>query len=202
MHKFHNCGEGHDSGGTTPCTGGTQVGWVMSVTSNGATTSEPMVLIDGSKVAGGGGGTPNAATPALYAASPSYGGSDSNDGLTPATPKSSIMSAYDDLPTSNLNGGTIYAIGPTVPACPSGSPSGCGIWIMGPGDPNYSSPPSGWRKAKYSYLAPISIIGIGGNDMPSFSIRRQGHYHWRRDCLSTCHMAEQRLWHHDAERGV
>lgn len=92
-------------------------------------------------------------------------GNDSWDGLSMGTAKLTIMAAYDALPTS---GGEIQILSNPAnaqlgPACTS--TTGQGIWLMGPADPNYSSPPPGWRKLK-----PVSFIGVARN---MFS--QQGH---------------------------
>ena len=101
-----------------------------------------------------GASSPNPSTPICYA---SYYGADTNDGLTLATPKADIMACYDALPSS---GGTILAYGGSsgINACKATDPAGCGIWIMASGDPNFSSPPAGWRTAKGA----VSIIGVTG----------------------------------------
>lgn len=100
---------------------------------------------------------PNSASPLCYA---SYFGSDSNDGLSWGTAKADIMACYDTLPSG---GGTIFVAdgggGTAINACKSTDPAGCGIWIMGSGDPNYASPPAGWRKWKGS----VEIIGVAGS---------------------------------------
>ena len=91
-------------------------------------------------------------------------GNDNNDGLTPMTPKYSIMGAYDALP----NGGTIYALNKgtgtqLVSACKLTDPAGCGIWIMQGNDPNYASPPPGWRKERNWGVAIIGLAGVSAN---------------------------------------
>lgn len=88
------------------------------------------------------------------------GGSDSNDGSYWAFAKADIMACYDALPAT---GGVIFVMpgvgGQRVPACQPADPPGCGIWIMGPADPNYSHPPAGWRRRKTT----LAIIGVAGN---------------------------------------
>ena len=88
------------------------------------------------------------------------GGNDSNDGSSWASPKADIMSCYDALPAA---GGVIYVTqgmkGESVTACKLTEPPGCGIWIMGRGDPNFSHPPPGWRRRKFT----VAIIGVAGN---------------------------------------
>ncbi|HEY7372098.1 MAG TPA: hypothetical protein VIF57_07945 [Polyangia bacterium] len=92
--------------------------------------------------------------PTTYYVSPS--GSDSNDGLSWDTPVKTILKAYDLMPGS---GGTIYiADGSWV----GGEVANQGIWIVGPDDPAYSSPPAGWRQGK----ARVHFIGIGTGTSP------------------------------------
>ena len=79
-------------------------------------------------------------------------GSDANDGLSWSTSKRTIYGALVSLPgggTTMAGSGTIY-VGPGSTANPT---PGGGIWLMGPLDPNYSSPPAGWLKC----------CGVGGN---------------------------------------
>lgn len=102
---------------------------------------------------------PAAAQAPLCYASPD--GNDGNDGSGWASAKADIMACYDALPGV---GGTIYIKagdrnGATIPACKPGDPQGCGIWIMGPKDPNFPHPPPGWRRAKT-----VSFIGIPYRD--------------------------------------
>lgn len=97
-------------------------------------------------------------------------GNDLNDGSYWAFAKADVMACYDALPPA---GGTIYIMGSgmkgdRIPACKSSDPNGCGIWIMGRWDPNYSHPPAGWRKAKTA----VSFVGVGGQSFNTFG--RQG----------------------------
>lgn len=87
-------------------------------------------------------------------------GNDSNDGLSWGTAKLTIMAAYDALPAG---GGVVFIDGQGVdstqwPACTSTANQG--IWIMGPTDPNYASPPAGWRKAKNGGNVQVAFIGV------------------------------------------
>lgn len=77
-------------------------------------------------------------------------GNDSNDGLSWATPKKYILSAYDALPTA---GGTIYIADQSNVG---GEVANQGIWIIGPFDPDFASPPAGWRQQKI-----VEFIGRG-----------------------------------------
>jgi cell division septation protein DedD len=92
-------------------------------------------------------------------------GNDSADGSTISRAKQDVMSCYDAIP-----GGTVFLLdgGHGVPlrACPHTAPAGCGIWIMGPADPDYSRPPSGWRKEKaISFVGGVKTGGEGsGHD--------------------------------------
>ena len=76
----------------------------------------------------------------------SANGVDANDGLSPGTAKLTLYSALQALPSGSSTTagvGTVYVIG-TVNY--GGPVSGQGMWLMGPGDPNFASPPSGWLK--------------------------------------------------------
>jgi hypothetical protein len=88
------------------------------------------------------------------------GGSDLNDGSSWRFAKADIMACYDQLPSS---GGSIYiadgGLGRPIKACTATDPPGCGIWIMGRGDPNYANPPAGWRLRKTT----VAFRGFGGN---------------------------------------
>ena len=88
----------------------------------------------------------------------SYTGDDNNDGLSWGSAKATIMAAYDALPE---DGGAIYIMagpgGDATPIPPTGT-TGQGIWIMGASDPNYASPPPGWRRFKPN----VDFIGVGG----------------------------------------
>jgi len=88
-------------------------------------------------------------------------GNDANDGLSWGSAKLTIMAAYDALPAL---GGTIF-IGPNVSAT---STLGQGIWLMGSSDPNYASPPAGWRHWKA-----VSFIGVGTNSFSQQGIKPQ-----------------------------
>jgi len=85
------------------------------------------------------------------------GGDDLNSG-SQASPKRTVMGCYDDLP---IEGGTIYV----EKNAPATGVAGQGLWIMGRGDPQYSSPPSGWRRGK---RGGVRIIGVGGTLIPAF----------------------------------
>jgi hypothetical protein len=76
-----------------------------------------------------------------YAAS---GGRDSNDGKSWGTAKATVMAAYDALPAQ---GGTVYVCSSLANTI-NWTSTGQGAWIMGPSDPNYANPPTGWRRLK------------------------------------------------------
>jgi len=86
-------------------------------------------------------------------------GSDANDGLSSGTAKATVTAACTALPGGSprtCGNGTIYiGTGSKV----SGLCSGCGLWLMGPSDPNYAKPPVGWLNAPGS----VHLVGIGGS---------------------------------------
>lgn len=84
-------------------------------------------------------------------------GSDSNSGLSWGQALLHVMACYDQLPAT---GGTIFISDNGAGPVPASSTAGCGIWLMGSGDPNYSSPPTCWRQAKAS--GGVRFVGIGG----------------------------------------
>jgi hypothetical protein len=76
-------------------------------------------------------------------------GNNANDGLTWGTAKKDVVSAYDALTSP----GTIFVASLTYWDSLN---TDRGLWLLGPGDPGYSSPPVGWRVRKT-----CSIIGVG-----------------------------------------
>lgn len=85
-------------------------------------------------------------------------GNNANDGLTWGSAKQYILNAYDALPST---GGTLrIANGTNV----GGEVAEQGIWIVGPNDVNYASPPTGWRQQK-----PVHFIGTPASAGPQFS---------------------------------
>ena len=134
-----------------------------------ATTLKTVVLpcVPGSSCAGGGASSPNAAmkpgaSDAIQYVSPN--GNDSNDGLSIGTAKLTIMAGYDAL---GQGGGTIYISGSSTSGAYCTSTAGQGIWIMGSADPNYSSPPAGWRQMKLG--GPVYFVGLSANTSPAAS---------------------------------
>ena len=92
----------------------------------------------------------------------SNGGNDTNDGLSWATAKHTIYGALVSLPGGGRNtagSGTIY-VGTGSSANPT---SGAGIWLMGPTDPNYASPPAGWLKCGGCSVDFIGVANTAGN---------------------------------------
>ena len=88
----------------------------------------------------------------------SNGGSDADDGLSWGTAKHTIYGALVSLPgggTNTAGSGTVY-VGPASSANPTAN---AGVWLMGPNDPNYSSPPTGWLKCPNNTCLP-TIIGV------------------------------------------
>ena len=89
----------------------------------------------------------------------SSNGNDLNSGLSWALAKSDVYSAICNLPGGSCSrqiagSGTVYVISGTS-AAPR---SNCGIWLMGPADPNYSRPPACWLKISGS--TGLDIIGV------------------------------------------
>lgn len=84
-------------------------------------------------------------------------GDDSAPGGSWGSAKQTVLGAYDALPST---GGTIYiAHNSNI----GGEVASQGIWIIGPNDPSYASPPTGWRQQK-----PVHFIGVGGDDSIQF----------------------------------
>jgi hypothetical protein len=116
-------------------------------------------------VSGGGGGSGDLSNPvaanAIQYVAP--GGSDSNTGLSWALAMADIYTAICSLPGGNCSTqvagqGTVY-----VASGSSAGPFGtCGIWLMGPLDPNYASPPACWLK--YANGNALTIEGIPNFD--------------------------------------
>lgn len=80
-------------------------------------------------------------------------GDDNNDGLSWGSAKLTGYAAYQALPST---GGTIYV----ADGSSWGGPvTNQGIWIVGPGDPTYTSPQTGWLRQKTG--GGVAIIGIG-----------------------------------------
>ena len=85
--------------------------------------------------------------------------------------KEDVMSCYDALPR---NGGSIYftdggSPSAPIPLCKATDPQGCGIWVMGALDPNYSNPPPGWRHRKGA----VNFVGVGGSCAFAFALTPQ-----------------------------
>src|SRR5207302_9093912 len=96
--------------------------------------------------------------PAIQYVAPN--GNDAASGADWTNAKQTILAAYDALPTTQ--GGVIYiANGSYV----GGEVTQQGIWIVGPGDPLYASPPLGWRKQKV-----VRFVGAGQGSGVQFDI--------------------------------
>jgi hypothetical protein len=78
-------------------------------------------------------------------------GNDANDGFSWGSAKLTILSAFDALPAS---GGTIYLGGAGVAV--GGAVASQGLWFIGPNDPSFASPPTGWRQQKR-----LRVVGTG-----------------------------------------
>jgi len=80
-------------------------------------------------------------------------GNDAASGLSFTLAKQTLLACVDAL----TNGGTIYVhTPPGTHVNFGGTPSYAGLWMVGPSDPNYASPPAGWRQQKA-----LNIIGTG-----------------------------------------
>jgi len=93
-------------------------------------------------------------------------GSNANDGTTWGTAKLNIDNAICALPGGSCAGppytqgaGTVYYADNTY-ACAQDANSG--LYIMGPGDPNFSTPPTCWMKENYG---PLIVQGDGTGQM-------------------------------------
>ena len=86
----------------------------------------------------------------------SNSGSDADDGLSWGSAKHTIYAALVSLPGGGAKiagSGTIYVSNPSL-ANPTPN---AGIWLMGPKDPHYASPPPGWLKC---HGCTVNIIGV------------------------------------------
>lgn len=84
-------------------------------------------------------------------------GNDANDGMTWGTAKQTILAAYDAGPSTGVH--IKIAHGTKV----GGEVTNQGIWLMGSGDSQFSSPPSGWRQVK-----PVVFEGVQSNKQLQF----------------------------------
>ena len=92
-------------------------------------------------------------------------GNDSNDGLTWGTSKLTILGACEALPggatrPATCGKGTIYFTD-SVYAQPTHT---CGLWLMGPTDPNFASPPACWIKVATISGFTLKVSGIPTNN--------------------------------------
>jgi len=93
----------------------------------------------------------------VYARYAHPSGDNANDGKSWGTAKQTILAAYDSLPAA---GGTIFIADNTNIG---GEVSNQGIWLIGPNDPNWGSPPTGFRAVK-----PVEFIGVGSTNSIQF----------------------------------
>ena len=88
------------------------------------------------------------------------GGNDSNDGRTYSTAKATITGCLTGLPSGSAGvygNGTVW-VGPGVALNAAGAVYG--LWLMGPNDPNYASPPTGWQN-RPEVLSTLSAFQTG-----------------------------------------
>lgn len=88
------------------------------------------------------------------------GCTDSNDGKSIGSAMATVAHAICALPGGNCTtqfagSGTIYVVNNSN----ASSTSGCGIWLMGTNDPNYTTPPPCWLKTSQGSNG-LRIIGI------------------------------------------
>ena len=91
----------------------------------------------------------------------SAAGNDANDGFSFTGAKLTVYAALQALPggsVTNAGVGTIY-ISSTVNY--GGPAANQGMWIMGSGDPNFATPPSGWLKWNPSAGQSLTIDCLG-----------------------------------------
>ena len=86
----------------------------------------------------------------------SNAGNDGNDGLSWGTARKTVFAALQALPNGSTS--TVYMSGGNLHPSPN-----TGVWLMGPSDPNYSSPPAGWLPVANVGGQGISIIGVPNN---------------------------------------
>lgn len=97
---------------------------------------------------------PDATMGVQYVAPTCAGGgacSDSNDGLSLGTAKLTLAAACQALPTGSASPSTCGrgTINMDQSAWPWADHT-VGLWFMGPGDPNYASPPNGWLRLTHA----------------------------------------------------
>jgi hypothetical protein len=91
----------------------------------------------------------------------SNAGNDADDGLSWGSAKRTIYAALVSLPGGNIKiagSGTVYVSNASL-ANPN---MNAGIWLMGPKDPNYASPPPGWLKCSSCTVNIIGIADVAG----------------------------------------
>jgi hypothetical protein len=93
-------------------------------------------------------------------------GRDSNSGLSRALAKFTIYNALCSLPGGNCStrtagNGIVYVNNDPATGSNMLNPtSGCGLWVMGTGDPNYASPPACWLRSPTN--GGFAIVGHNG----------------------------------------
>lgn len=124
---------------------------------------------------------PDISAGVLYVAPTCIGGiacTDANDGLSIGTAKLTIMAALESLPLGSTSApltcgsGTVYAASNSN----ANSVANAGIWVAGPSDPNYASPPSGFCKQSGGFAViglPDNAGGVNGH-MPKAVINAGG----------------------------
>jgi hypothetical protein len=93
----------------------------------------------------------------------SNAGSDRNDGLSWGTAKKTVFAALQALPNGSTSPptagtGTVYISSGNFHPSPN-----TGVWLMGPADPNYASPPAGWLRVTNAGGQGINIVGVPNN---------------------------------------
>ena len=120
----------------------------FSLTLTGGLTVAGSAAVTGALTIGGNGNVQVKAAAADGVLYVSPNGNDANDGLSPGTAMRTIYHALCSLPVGNCSTlqagvGTLHVANNTNIGGPV---TGQGIWIMGNGDPNFGSVPSGWLK--------------------------------------------------------
>lgn len=136
----------------------------FSLTLTGGLTVAGSAAVTGALTIGGTGNVSvkAAAADGVIYVSPS--GNDANDGLSPGSAMKTIYHALCSLPTGNCTTfvagvGTLHLANNTNIGGPV---TAQGIWIMGAGDPNYGSLPSGWLK----WGGPVRFDCVGPQGIP------------------------------------
>src|SRR5436853_510147 len=97
--------------------------------------------------------------PAIQYVAPN--GNDSASGADWTNAKKTILAAHDVFPDDGTGGTIFIASGSYV----GGEVSQQGLWFVGPHDPTYATPLTGWRRQK-----PVRFIGVGATGGIQFSL--------------------------------